>query len=114
MKKFTLKYVTTLTFFIAFAFVGTLFINNDALAKISPNEAKHIALRHSGVEAKRATFQKVDYDSGRHGGTYEVKFHTPNRRFEYTISARDGKVLNSSQNKRDKHQQPQHPPRRHQ
>lgn len=100
MKKITLKSLTAFLFFLTFAVASSLYMNHDALAKINNQEARQIALRHSGVSKDRANFDKVDFDKGKHGGVYEVNFHTPNRRFFYTISAESGRVLSHSvQNK---------------
>lgn len=66
--------------------------SQQAPAKISKSEARHIALRHSGVAQNRATFDKVTYDHS--SNTYKIKFHTPNRVFHYSINARNGNVRN--------------------
>lgn len=95
MKNIRSKKIASFFFFLAFTFASTLCFNSDALADISKNEAKKIALRHSGVEANRANFERVDFDKGKNGGVYEVTFHTANRTFYYTISANKGRVLNS-------------------
>lgn len=69
-------------------------------AIISKHEARQIALHHSGVKPNRATFNEVHYEDRQNGGVYKVKFHTPNRIFNYTINARNGNVKNYNIRKR--------------
>lgn len=102
MKTLKLRSLTSLALLIALSLANTHCTEyDDSLAPpppvqysiISRQEARHIALNHSGVAPKRATFEKVVFNDGKNGGRYKVRFSTPNRIFVYTIRAHDGKVI---------------------
>lgn len=64
---------------------------------ISEDEAKSVALTHSGVDAADAYFVRtmLDLDDGRQ--VYEVEFYSDNREYNYTIDAATGAVLEVDQ-----------------
>lgn len=105
MQKFNHKTLLTFSFIFLCIFASSLCIQTDAFARITRNEAKHIALRHAGVAPQHATFESIELEEGRrngHNDRFELEFYTHNREYEYTIRASDGKILDFSEEKRDK------------
>lgn len=67
--------------------------------QISEDEAKKIALEHSGVNGGQASFvkSKIDYDNG--VCVYDIEFTADSVRYEYEIGAEDGALLEFSAEK---------------
>lgn len=67
-----------------------------AAGEIGLDAAKTAALKHAGVSESDAEFTKakLDYDDG--NAEYEIEFTANSKRYEYEISAADGKVLEFS------------------
>lgn len=61
----------------------------DNTAKITLEEAKEAALKHAGLKAADVTFTEAKVDDGH----YDVDFYTGDKKYDYEISAADGKVL---------------------
>ena len=60
---------------------------------ITADEAKSIALKHAGVKAEDAVFEKAEknYDDGRL--VYEVEFRSAGHEYDYEIDAKTGEIL---------------------
>ena len=60
---------------------------------ITADEAKSIALKHAGVKAEYAVFEKAEknYDDGRL--VYEVEFRSAGYEYDYEIDAKTGEIL---------------------
>ena len=60
---------------------------------ITADEAKGIALKHAGVKAEDAVFERTekDYDDGRL--VYEVEFKSAGYEYDYEIDAKTGEIL---------------------
>lgn len=60
---------------------------------IGEEQAKTIALEHSGFTASDVTFSKaaLDYDDGQR--VYEIEFYKGRTEYEYEINAISGKIM---------------------
>lgn len=88
------------TFLIAVTLITSFALCQNAEAKISVDQAKKIALGHSKVNERDATFEKVEFGKERGVEKYEVEFYTHSMEYEYEINAQSGKILEFSQEKR--------------
>ena len=61
-----------------------------AKRKISKNTAKAIAAKHAGFKKSNVRFAKAKYD--REDNEYDIEFVHGNYKYDYDISARNGKV----------------------
>lgn len=62
-------------------------------SNITEAKAKSIAMNHAGVQSVSQYTLKKDYDDGQL--EYEIEFVSGQYKYEYTIRARDGRVLDS-------------------
>ncbi len=64
-----------------------------AEGRLTLDDAKNAALDHAGVSASDATFTKtkLDYDDGRE--EYDIKFYVGGWKYEYTIDAVTGEII---------------------
>lgn len=60
---------------------------------ISISKAKSIALDHSGLNANKVSFRKVQLEKDDGVYEYEVEFHVGNMEYEYSIDAKTGRIL---------------------
>lgn len=74
---------------------GGVIITNamEADSRIDADKAKEIALQDAGVKATAAQFEKAALEKDDGQSVYEVKFHTDEHAYEYTITAKDGHIL---------------------
>lgn len=61
---------------------------------ITAERAKELALAHAGVSADSASMRKAEFDWDDGRAEYEVEFYSGNVKYEYTIDAVNGAVLN--------------------
>ncbi len=61
--------------------------------KISAAKAKEIALNHAGVKAADAKFIKAELDLDDGVYEYDIEFKAGNYEYDYTINAKDGKII---------------------
>ncbi len=91
MKKSTI--ITSLSFAAALFVMGT----STALAEISPDQAKEIALKHAGVNPNEATMLKIEKDFDDGITEYEIEFWKNGTEYDYTINADTGKIIKNKQ-----------------
>ena len=60
---------------------------------MSVDEAKAIALKHAGVSASSATFQKAELDRDDGRLEYELEFRSGGVEYEYKLDAVNGTIL---------------------
>ncbi len=74
---------------------GGVIITNamEADSRINADKAKEIALQDAGVKVAEAQFEKAALEKEDGRSVYEVKFHTDEHAYEYTIAAKDGHIL---------------------
>ena len=74
--------------------------NNDSLAEgiITLQQAKEIALSHAGVTVNNATVTEADFDTDDGVPSYEVTFVAQGNKYEYTINATNGEIVNVEKN----------------
>lgn len=65
----------------------------SALAQVSADQAKEIALQHAGVQANSVNFTKIEQDMDNGIKEYEIEFLGNNTKFDYTINAETGKII---------------------
>ena len=65
--------------------------SQSASGKITAEEAKTIALNHSGVAAADARFVRADYEFD--DNSYEIEFYADNVEYDYEISAVTGEII---------------------
>ena len=63
--------------------------------KITAEEAKNIALLHTGLTEDKVRKLEVDQDRKRGKIKFEVEFHVEGFEYEYEIDAKSGKILTS-------------------
>ena len=63
---------------------------------ISVDKAKEIALKHAGVSAKDAKFEKAHWEKEKGSAVYELEFHTSKAEYEYDIHAETGEIIKHS------------------
>lgn len=82
-------------FFVAFILsLGFMFTTYEyAMAKISTEQAKEIALQHAGIQSNQANFIKVEQDTDDGIIEYKIEFLCDNKKFDYTINADSGKII---------------------
>lgn len=61
--------------------------------RINAERAKDIALQDAGVGAKQVQFEKAVLEKEDGQTVYEVKFHTDEHTYEYTIASKNGDIL---------------------
>lgn len=66
---------------------------NSAMAQISADQAKEIALQHAGMQANSVNFLKVEQDIDNGIKEYEIEFVGSNTKFDYSINADSGKII---------------------
>lgn len=65
------------------------------LSGISSDDAIEAALNHAAVKRENAEFTKIKLDSDSETPEYEIEFFTDGKKYDYEISAIDGKILKS-------------------
>lgn len=72
---------------------GEYALDNNAADDIGLDKAKSIALGDANLKEDQVSFTKTesDIDNGIH--QYEIEFHTDKIKYDYTISASDGSIL---------------------
>ena len=82
------------SFFIAFILsLGLIFTTYEyAMAKITMEQAKEIAVQHAGIQSNQANFIKVEQDVENGIPEYEIEFLCDNKKFDYSINADNGKI----------------------
>lgn len=63
-----------------------------ALAEVSLDEAKQIAMEHAGVAAENAVFTKAYLDDDDRRSEYEIEFYVDQTEYEMNIDAANGEV----------------------
>lgn len=86
MKK---SFITALILGLALPFIA----QNSAMAQVSADQAKEIALQHAGVQANTVNFTKIEQDIDNGIKEYEIEFLGNNTKFDYTINADSGKII---------------------
>ncbi len=83
------------SFFVAFILsLGFIFTTYEyAMAKITTEQAKEIAMQHAGIQAHNAQFIKVEQEVDNGVAEYEIEFFCDNKKFDYTINADSGKII---------------------
>lgn len=69
----------------------------NAMAQISPEQAKQIVLQHAGVNPNEAGFIQIkqDFDDGI--TEYEIEFWKGNTEYDYTVNAANGQIISHKQ-----------------
>lgn len=75
------------------SFALPFIVQNSAMAQISADQAKEIALQHAGVQANSVNFTKVEQDIDNGIKEYEIEFMGSNTKFDYSINADSGKII---------------------
>lgn len=70
-------------------------VGTQTAQKISLEKAKSIALKDAGVAASSATFTKAKLDKDDGKLEYEIEFVANGKKYEYEISAGNGRILKS-------------------
>jgi len=72
--------------------IAIMVVGVSALAEVSLDQAKQIALERAGVAAEDAVFTKAhkDYDDGRQ--EYEIEFYVGATEYEMDVDAATGRV----------------------
>lgn len=86
MKKF---FLPALLMSFALPFIA----QNSALAQVSSDQAKEIALQHAGMQENAVQFLKVEQDIDNGIKEYEIEFVGSNTKFDYSINADSGKII---------------------
>lgn len=83
------------SFFVAFILsLGLIFTTYEyAMAKITMEQAKEIAVQHAGIQSNQANFIKVEQDVDNGIPEYEIEFLCDNKKFDYSINADNGKII---------------------
>ena len=68
---------------------STVNINN----KITIEEAKSIALKHSNLDESQVSFIRSEYDFDNGIEKYEIEFYYNNNKYEYEINAKTGDII---------------------
>lgn len=93
-KKTKIVTLTTIAALVIIGIVITLVVFGNAKKKsIGVTRAKQIALHDAKIQVSEANFKKTEfsYDDGKF--VYEVDFYTDHGKYEYTIDAKDGSIL---------------------
>ena len=61
--------------------------------KITIEEAKSIALKHSNLDESQVSFIKSEYDFDNGIEKYEIEFYYNNNKYEYEINAKTGDII---------------------
>ena len=61
--------------------------------KITIEEAKSIALKHSNLDESQVSFRKAKYEFDDGIGKYEIEFYYNNNKYEYEINAKTGDII---------------------
>lgn len=72
-----------------------------ASSVISRDEAKNIALKHAGISASDAHFEKVELDEDDGRLEYEIEFKSGGYEYEYEINAKTGKIISHEKERED-------------
>ena len=102
MKKSTI--ITSLSLAAALLFMGT----STALAEISAEQAKEIALRHAGAHQGEINMIKVERDFDHGIYEYEIEFWKNGTEYDYTINADTGAIIKHKQEMKYHHNAPMH------
>ena len=100
MKKSTI--FTSFTLAAALLFMGT----SAALAEISAEHAKEIALNHAGVHQGEVNMIKVERDFDHGIYEYEIEFWKNGTEYDYTINADTGAIIKQKQEMKYHHNTP--------
>lgn len=72
---------------------GEALTNNDNSNDIGLEKAKSIALSDANLNEEQVSFTKTESDTDNGIHQYEIEFHTDKTKYDYTISASDGSIL---------------------
>ena len=61
--------------------------------KITIEEAKSIALKHSNLDESQVSFIRGEYDFDNGIEKYEIEFYSNNNKYEYEINAKTGDII---------------------
>ena len=61
--------------------------------KITIEEAKSIALKHSNLDESQVSFIRSEYDFDNGIEKYEIEFYSNNNKYEYEINAKTGDII---------------------
>lgn len=67
--------------------------NNNKTNKISIEEAKDIALKHSNLTIDKAEFIRAEGEIDNGVDTYHIEFYHENKEYDYEINANDGTII---------------------
>ena len=87
MKKSTILASMSLGFALMFA------VSPNAMAQISPEQAKQIVLQHAGVNPNEAGFVQIKQDFDNGISEYEIEFWKGNTEYDYTVNAANGQII---------------------
>lgn len=65
----------------------------NAMAQISPEQAKQIVLQHAGVNPNEAGFIQIKQDFDNGITEYEIEFWKGNTEYDYTVNAANGQII---------------------
>ncbi len=74
----------------------SIFTSEEEKNVISVEEAKKIAVNHSGLTEENIKFKKIKLDKEDGIFVYEIKFFTTDKEFEYEINAESGEIIEFS------------------
>ena len=76
--------------------------NADLKNKISSEKAKEIALNHARVSKNNAKFKKIGLHKKKDVLIYKIEFYVDKTRYQYEIDARNGIILKTKNNHKNK------------
>ena len=76
--------------------------SDDLKNKISSEKAKEIALNHARVSKNNAKFKKIGLHTKKDVLIYKIEFYVDKTRYQYEIDARNGIILKTKNNHKNK------------
>ena len=96
-KKLITASIILVFFLFIFAFLGYIYTETSSqgakIIGVSPENAQNIALKEAGLDTKDIKLIECDLDMDGLRSKYEIEFYSNGKKYEYDISARNGKIL---------------------